>query len=125
MRLSLMLALAATPALADPVGRYVVDGTNPGLEDGTYAGLVEVVRLGETYAVTWWIGDEIYEGTALGATLSGGRLVTGPASPADTALVIGYPAGVVVMQETTGGMAGQWALIGHDALGREVWTRQD
>lgn len=119
----LAMALSA-PAEADPAGRYLVEGSNPGLEDGGYEGLVEVVRLGDTYGVTWWVGDDIYEGTAIGARLVDGALVPGSARPGDTALIIGYGAGVVVMVETPGGMTGRWALNGRDALGSELWTRR-
>lgn len=119
----LIAALIATPAAADPVGRYTVSGSNPGMANGSYTGTVEVTRLGDTYSVVWVVGDTTYHGHAIGATERAGRLLPGPASSRDTVLMVGYPNGVVTMLEGENGTySGLWLTFGEDALGDEVWT---
>ena len=118
-----LIAAVAAPAAADPVGRYAVAGSNPGMVQSTYGGTVEVTRQGETYSVVWEIGETVYVGTGIGATERGGRYLPGPASPRDTVLIVGYPDGVVTMLEGANGVyTGLWATFGEDALGEEVWT---
>jgi hypothetical protein len=50
---------SATAAFADPVGKYDVEGTNPG-SDKTYSGTVSVERTGQTYKIVWDIGGTRY-----------------------------------------------------------------
>jgi hypothetical protein len=56
--------LFSTAALADPVGRYRVRGTNP--NGSAYSGEVRVTRTGDTYRVVWDIGGQTYTGTGIG-----------------------------------------------------------
>jgi hypothetical protein len=50
---------------ADPVGRYKVEGTNPG-GGSAYQGVVEVEKTGDTYRVTWDIAGSTFVGTGIG-----------------------------------------------------------
>jgi len=60
-----VVAMIATSALADPIGKYSIRGTNPG--DGKpYSGEVTVTRTGDTYRVVWLIGSDTYTGTGIG-----------------------------------------------------------
>jgi hypothetical protein len=59
------LLLCVGTALADPVGRYDVDGTNPG-SASRYSGTVTVERTGETYRVVWDVAGTRYVGTGIG-----------------------------------------------------------
>jgi hypothetical protein len=52
-------------AFADPVGRYDIEGTNPGSKE-TYRGTVAVERTGDTYRVVWEVGGSRYVGTGIG-----------------------------------------------------------
>jgi hypothetical protein len=59
------LMLSYGVALADPVGIYTLEGTNPGGQ-GKYTGDVAVVKTGETYKVVWHVGGATYVGTGIG-----------------------------------------------------------
>jgi len=58
------LAFLATSALADPSGRYTVEGKGP--DGGSYRGTATIEPTGETYRVTWTIGGQKWIGTAVG-----------------------------------------------------------
>ena len=60
-----LLWSAATAFAADPVGRYSVEGTNPG-GGSKYAGTVCGRKTGETYRVIWVVGGTRYVGTGIG-----------------------------------------------------------
>src|SRR5262245_29869592 len=61
-----MLMSVAAAWAGDPVGRYSIVGSNPG--SGTkYAGTVTVERTGDTFRVTWDIGNQTYVGTGIGS----------------------------------------------------------
>jgi hypothetical protein len=45
-------ALSPITAIADPVGTYTTQGSNPGKPSSTYSGSVNVQRTGDTYRVT-------------------------------------------------------------------------
>ena len=49
---------------ADPVGRYQVEGGNPG-DSGAYRGVVTVQKTGQTYRVIWTIGSSRFVGTGI------------------------------------------------------------
>ena len=57
--------LSAGVAFADPVGRYDVDGTNPG-NGSRYTGTVTVEKTGDTYRVIWDVAGSRYVGTGIG-----------------------------------------------------------
>jgi hypothetical protein len=81
-------------ALADPVGRYDVDGTNPG-GGSRYEGTVAVEKTGQTYRVVWDVDGTRYVGTGIGD---------------DKFIAVSYSSG-----NSTG-----LALYGHDANG--IWV---
>jgi hypothetical protein len=56
---------AATAFAADPLGRYTVEGNNPG-GGGRYTGTVTVEKTGETYRVIWVVAGTRYIGTGIG-----------------------------------------------------------
>lgn len=60
----IMLAFTSTTALASPVGDYSVSGSNP--DGSAYSGAVTVQKTGDTYKVTWTVGDKNYAGTGIG-----------------------------------------------------------
>jgi hypothetical protein len=60
-----VLATATAAFAADPVGRYRVEGTNPG-NGSAYSGTVTVEKTGETYRVVWTVGNARYVGTGIG-----------------------------------------------------------
>ena len=62
----LAFAIGTVTVLADPVGRYTSNGTNPG-GGAPWSGTVEVQRTGDTYRVTWNIGGTIFTGTGIGS----------------------------------------------------------
>ncbi|MEJ1158279.1 hypothetical protein [Prosthecomicrobium sp. N25] len=62
--LALAFSLAASPVLADPVGRYDVEGKSP--DGSTYSGTATIERTGESFRVTWLIGKDKFVGTAVG-----------------------------------------------------------
>ncbi len=57
--------VVTVPALADPVGRYTVEGKNPG-GGPSYSGTVSVERTGQTYRVVWDVGGSRFIGTGVG-----------------------------------------------------------
>jgi hypothetical protein len=107
---ALAFVLIATAAFADPVGRYVVTGTNPGGKS-TYTGDVVVERTGDTYRVVWDIGSAHYVGTGIGnkdfiaVSYSSGNQ-TGIALYAD---------------DGNGAWAGVWTYAGGKQIGTERW----
>lgn len=59
-----LLSLATATASAAPVGRFRVEGINPGGK-GTYAGTVRVRKTGELYDVQWQVDQRRYFGVGL------------------------------------------------------------
>ena len=59
------LVFSVTAALADPVGKYDIEGTNPG-SDTSYSGTVSVERTGQTYRVVWVVSETRSIGTGVG-----------------------------------------------------------
>jgi hypothetical protein len=108
-----LTALATTLALAgDPEGRYRVTGNNPG--GGTqYSGTVTVERTGETFRVTWDIGNQTFVGTGIGSEKG---LAVAYRSGGQTGIAIYGPRGE--------GWEGVWAFTDGRNIGSETWTRQ-
>jgi hypothetical protein len=55
--------LLSGAALSDPVGHYMVRGTNP--NGSSYTGEVLVTRTGQTFRVLWRIGRQSFVGTGI------------------------------------------------------------
>lgn len=100
-----------SPAEAQVVGRFSVDGRNP---SGTrYAGTASVERTGDTYRVTWNIDGSRFIGTGIGG---------------DRAIAISYRAGnqtgIALLVEEDGGFSLVWTYAGGTDLGTETWRRR-
>jgi len=106
------ILLSVTAALADPVGKYDVEGTNPGKEK-TYTGTVSVERTGDTYRVVWNIDGTRYVGTGIG---NKEFLAVSYRSGNDTGLAL-YAA-------TSDGWDGIWTYANGTKIGTERWTEQ-
>jgi hypothetical protein len=124
-----LLALTPMTAMADPVGTYEIVGTNP--NSGTeYKGTAEVTRTGETYSVTWTIGNSAITGTGLGAKfVSETRFEMGAATPDDIALSVGYVAqgtsGIAMyFEQPDGHWEGVWTYGGTTKATSEKWFRK-
>lgn len=107
---SLLIGISA--AVADPSGRYKLEGTNPG-GNGKYTGSITVERTGETYRVIWVVGSETYVGTGIGNK---------------DFLAVSYKSG-----DSTGlalygvegdGWSGVWTYAGGNKMGAERWYRK-
>ncbi len=97
---------------ADPVGRYVVHGTNPG-GGGEYSGTATVEKTGDTYKVVWKVGGQTYIGTGVG---DHGFMAISYKSGNDT--------GLALYGEDGDGWKGVWTYQKGTTLGGEVWARQ-
>ena len=109
--LSTGLALLATAALADPSGKYAVDGKGP---DGNgYKGTATITKTGDTYKVVWSIAGEKYIGTAVGD---------------DDFFAVGYKSGndsgIAVYGREGKTWKGVWTYSGGTTVGTEVLTPQ-
>ena len=107
-----LLWSAATAYAADPVGRYDVEGTNPG-GGGRYTGTVSVERTGETYRVVWMVGGTRYIGTGIGDK---NFIAVSYRSGSDTGLALYGADG--------GNWKGVWTYAGGRTMGAEVWKRE-
>ena len=130
MRLRLLasacLCLVPAFALADPTGSFQVRGKNP--NGGEYTGTVRIARNGETYTVVWNVGGTEFVGTGLGAKFVGDRFEMGPASPADTAISVGYVSGqsfgmAMYFEQPDGHWQGIWTYGGSDKASYEDWVK--
>ena len=104
--------LSVSAAFADPVGKYDVEGTNPGT-DKTYTGTVSVERTGETYRVVWIIGGTRYVGTGIGNK--------------DFIAVsyrTGDHTGLALYAPSDDGWKGIWTYADGTKIGTERWTEQ-
>jgi len=105
--------LWATAALAaDPVGKYDVEGANPGGGD-KYHGTVTVEKTGETYRVVWVVGSTRYIGTGIG---NKDFIAVSYRSGNDT--------GLALYGSDGGNWTGIWTYAGGRQVGPEVWKRQ-
>ena len=107
-----LLWSAATAYAADPVGRYSVEGSNPG-GGGSYTGTVSVEKTGETYRVIWVVGGTRYIGTGIGDK---NFIAVSYKSGSDT--------GLALYGSDGGNWTGVWTYAGGRALGAEVWKRE-
>ena len=107
-----LLIVSATAALADPVGKYDVEGTNPG-NGKTYSGTVSVERTGQTYKIVWEIGGTSYTGTGIG---NKDFMAVSYRSGSQTGLALYAPDG--------DGWIGVWTYAGGTQMGTDHWTRQ-
>ena len=107
-----LLWSAATAYAADPVGRYDVEGTNPG-GGGRYTGTVSVERTGETYRVVWMVGGTRYIGTGIGDK---NFIAVSYRSGSDTGLALYGADG--------GNWTGVWTYAGGRTIGAEIWRRE-
>jgi len=103
--------LLSAAALADPVGRYWVQGTNPG-NAKPYSGQVEVSRTGDTYRVVWQIGGDTYTGTGIGS---------------DDFLAVSYRSGsetglALYGRKPDGTWQGIWTYAGGRQIGTDRWS---
>ncbi|WP_407050215.1 hypothetical protein [Methyloraptor flagellatus] len=114
-RSAVALAFAAclmpAVALADPVGKYDVEGKGPDGEE--YSGTVSVERTGETFRVVWLIGGEKSVGTAVGN---------------DNFFAVSYKqksdTGIAVYEKDADGWIGVWTYAGGRKMGTERFTRK-
>jgi len=105
--------LFASVAIASPVGQYSVEGTSPG-EGGKYSGDVKVEKTGDTYRVTWIIGDTTFIGTGIGD---------------DKFIAVSYKSdndktGLALYGAAGDNWGGVWTYSGGKKIGTEVWTRK-
>jgi hypothetical protein len=107
-----LLLSAATALAADPVGKYSVEGANPG-GGGKYSGTVSIEKTGETYRVIWIVGSTRYVGTGIGDK---DFLAVSYKSGTDTGLALYGADG--------GNWAGVWTYAGGRQMGSEVWKRE-
>jgi hypothetical protein len=96
---------------ADPVGSYDVKGQNP---DGSqYTGSVTVKRTGDTFKVTWQVGNTRYDGTGIGN---------------EKFLAVSYTAGdesgLALYGADGGNWKGIWTYSGGTKMGAEFWSRE-
>lgn len=103
----------ASAFAADPVGRYFVQGTNPG-SSSRYDGSVSVERTGQTYRVVWVVGNRRYVGTGIGD--ENFIAVSYKSNRGDTGLALYGASG--------NNWTGVWAYAGSREIGSEVWQRQ-
>lgn len=107
------LALSCTLAFAaDPVGKYDVEGSNPG-GGSTYSGTVTVARTGDTYSVVWVIGGTRYVGTGIGDK----NFIA-------VSYRTGNQSGLALYGEDGDDWAGLWTYAGGRQVGAERWKRQ-
>jgi hypothetical protein len=96
----------------DPVGRYTVQGTNPG-NGSAYSGTVVVERTGDTFRVTWDIGRQTFVGTGIGS---------------DEGLAVVYRSGnqtgLATYDAKGPDWEGSWTYTGGREVGTEFWTRR-
>jgi hypothetical protein len=107
-----VLTLMLTAANAEPVGRYLAEGTDAA-NGAPYTATVSVERTGDTYRVTWVVGNTRYDGTGIGNR---------------DFLAVSYRSGNVTGLALYGaegnGWKGIWAYAGGRTVGTEVWVRR-
>lgn len=112
--------LLSGPAMADPEGTYVVNGSDP-KTGNQYQGSIEIHRTGETYQLTWTIGGDVSSGVGIGSG-------EGPSGHTRLAVAFGSTAsfGVAEYQlQPDGSWHGQWVYAGGTILATEILTNGD
>lgn len=108
-----VVLVSMTAALAaDPVGKYDVEGANPG-GNGKYRGTVTVEKTGDTYRVVWVVSGTRYIGTGIG---NKDFLAVSYRSGNDT--------GLALYGSDGGNWSGIWTYAGGREVGPEIWKRQ-
>jgi hypothetical protein len=107
------LIFSVTAAFADPVGRYTVEGTDPGKPNSAYKGTVTVEQTGDTYKVVWDIEGTKYIGTGIG---NKDFLAVSYRSGNQTGLALYAPSG--------SGWTGVWTYAGGTQMGTDSWVRR-
>lgn len=106
-----LLWSAVAAFAADPVGKYSVEGANPG-GGSKYSGSVVVEKTGETYRVIWVVGNTRYVGTGIGDK---------------NFLAVSYKAGndtgLALYGADGGNWSGVWTYAGGRTVGIEIWKR--
>ena len=103
---------SATAFAADPVGTYKIEGNNPG-GGSKYTGTVTVEKTGDTFRVTWMVGDNKYVGTGLGDK---NFIAVSYRSGKET--------GLALYSDDGGNWNGIWTYAGGRTMGIETWKRQ-
>jgi hypothetical protein len=104
------LIFTSITASADPVGRYTVEGKNPG-GGSSYSGTVSVEKSGETYRVVWDVGGTRFIGTGVG---NKDFLAVSYRS--------GNSTGLALYGSEGANWTGIWAYADGRELGAERWT---
>ena len=104
--------LWSATAFADPVGRYAVEGTNPG-GGSQYTGTVTVEKNGDTYRVMWVVGSTRYVGTGIGDH-----------DFIAVSYKFGNDSGLALYGADGDNWSGVWAYAGARQMGTEVWKRE-
>ena len=92
---------SARPTASSVVGTYSCEGTNP--DGGTYAGIVQIIKHGDSYLVRWTMPDE---SQVLGIGILNG-----------STLSVSYYGGtpsIVVYAIENGKLTGTWTAVGAD-----------
>jgi hypothetical protein len=110
--LAAVLWSAAIAFAADPVGMYSVEGNNPG-GGSKYTGAVTVEQTGDTYRVTWMVGNVRFVGTGIGDK---NFIAVSYRSGNDT--------GLALYRADGGNWDGVWAYANGRTMGTEIWKRQ-
>ena len=107
-----LLFSVTTAFAADPVGKYTIEGNDPG-GGGTYTGTVTVERTGNTFKVTWQVGSDTYVGTGLGDR-----------EFLAVSYKLGEDTGLALYSEDGGNWVGVWTPLGASDVGTETWKRK-
>ena len=91
---------------------YTVAGSNPGGK-GRYSGAVTMERTGDTFRVTWDIGNQTYVGTGIGN-----------AKGFAVSYRSGNLTGLAIYGAKGDNWEGIWTYAGGKDIGAEVWTRK-
>jgi hypothetical protein len=105
-----LATLTLATAVAEPVGRFKVIGTNPGDPNSRYSGTVVVTRTGETYRVIWQIQGQQYEGTGIGNK----EFIA-------VSYTAGGQSGLAMYGASGNTWRGIWTTAGSTRVGSEVW----
>jgi len=109
----LAVGLFGTTAWAgDPVGTYLVSGSNPGGRRAC-TGSATVKKTGTTYKVTWDVAGTHFEGTGLGDSWFLG-----------VSYRAGDNSGLALYSPEGDDSVGVWTYAGGTELGKEKWTRR-
>lgn len=116
---ALAAALLATPALAQPVGTFNVEGRNPGVTGGppAYTGTITVTPAGNGFSVVW--------------NITGSAPIQGRALYVNNVFAVSYmnlqppgPALAMYVLRQDGVWDGRWIIPGSQNWGTETITRR-